>query len=137
MTKEILNILNIEQHVFDKSLNLIFGIIIEMCEKGGMAFVEPDRDHSDLSSRYVNTAIEILQCAPLPDVTKAMLELAYVKIVKENNPSTEQLCELTILKQLIPCIQQQNFESIIEYQNYFCSQETIIKNCKILEKYAL
>ena len=137
MTDEFLKITDIEQHVFDNALNLIFGIINDMYEKGGMAFVKPDRDPSDLSSRYVNTAIEIFQCAPLCEITKSMLESAYVKIVKECNPAAEQLYELTILKQLLPCIQDQRFESIIEYQDYFCSQETIIKNHKIVEKYSL
>ena len=78
MTDEFLKITDIEQHVFDNALNLIFGIINDMYEKGGMAFVKPDRDPSDLSSRYVNTAIEIFQCAPLCEITKSMLELAYV-----------------------------------------------------------
>lgn len=135
MNEEILKLLNIEQCIFEKTISIIFDILIEMYEKGGLAYVESDRDNYDLALKYTNISIEILKHAPLYEVNKTMLELSYIKIIKEENPTTEQILELTIIKHLIPYIQDSNIEYIIDFQSYFCSQDTIHKNCTNLKKY--
>jgi hypothetical protein len=135
MNEEILKLLGIDGSIFEKSVTIVFDILIEMYEKRGLAYVESNRDKNDLSLRYANISIEILKHACLFDVTKTMLELSYIKLVTENTPTTDQLYELTIIKHLLPYIQQGDIEYIIDFQNYFCSRETIDRNCGNLSKY--
>ncbi|MFP3154875.1 hypothetical protein LQZ18_10725 [Lachnospiraceae bacterium ZAX-1] len=135
MHENILNIMDIDKSVFERALNIIFDILIELYEKRGLAYVESNRDDTDFALEYVNISIEILKWACLPEVTKTILELSYIKIMKEHNLTMEQIFELTIIKYLMPYVQEMDIEYIMAFQSYFCSQDTIMKNYLNIKKY--
>lgn len=129
------NFIEIKADTFNQAFCLVFDLLSNIYQKGGIAYLEQMNSANDPLADFQNHLIVVLQNGYSPDALKLMLDLIYVKMENQYVLTLDEKYIIKIYMYLAPFIQDMDTQFIIDFQTFFCDSETIFKNISKLKDF--
>lgn len=114
------NLIEIKADTFNQAFCLVFDLLSNIYQKGGIAYLEQMNSANDPLADFQN--------GYSPDALKLMLDLIYVKMENQYVLTLDEKYIIKIYMYLAPFIQDMDTQFIIDFQTFFCDSESIFKN---------
>jgi len=109
---------------FDKLFVIFKNLLHERIFKNS-PFADVELDTSYIPYKYLQLGFEFINNGYLPLTQIAFLEFELIKLITSNDLSDKEQIEMHIIKQMIPIIQENNFDEFFEISLIFCSNTLV------------